>query len=209
MERTPVVLPERFERRRTKEVRVGDVVIGGDKPIVVQSMSATSTQDVDATVIQAKALHAAGPYVIVRVAVDSIKDAKALPQIREQTQANLSVDLQENYRLAANAAPYVDKIRYNPGHLYHHEKGKPVRDKVGFIAEAAEKHGCAIRIGVNCGSVDPELAGKFGDDTITPMIESAAQHCQILDDLGFTQYVVSLKDSDPKKVIEANTRFAK
>jgi (E)-4-hydroxy-3-methylbut-2-enyl-diphosphate synthase len=105
-------------------------------------------------------------------------------------------------------------VRYNPGHLYHHEKQKPVRDKVAFIAEAVAANDCAMRVGVNCGSVDPEMQAKFegadppGLEGVTAMVESALQHCQYLDDLGFKRYVVSLKDSDPRKVIEGNTRFA-
>src|SRR5690606_8146979 len=98
--------------------------------------------------------------------------------------------------------------------LYHHEKHKSIREKVAFIAETAEKHDLALRVGVNCGSVDPEMAEKFeGADEpllegVTAMVESALEHCAILDDLGFTRYVVSLKDSDPRKVIKGNTRFA-
>ena len=83
-----------------------------------------------------------------------------------------------------------------------------MREKVRFIVETARAHGCAIRIGVNCGSVDPLLAERFPDDDVQAMVESALEHCALLDDLGFTQYVVSLKDSDPNKVIEANARFA-
>ena len=207
-ERAQNITPEKPIRRITRGVKVGNLTIGGDAPIVVQSMTATRTQDVAATVDQINALEAAGAG-IVRIAVDSPKDAQALAQIRARTSSNLSVDLQENWRLAPLVAPYVDKIRYNPGHLYHHESNKSVRDKVAFIADAAHRNNCAIRIGVNCGSVDPELANRFGDDTISPMVLSAMEHCQILDDIGFESYVVSLKDSDPQKVVEANTRFAK
>ena len=96
-------------------------------------MCATRTQDVDATVEQAEAIRRAGAG-LVRVAVDSPKDVEALAEVRRQTPANLVVDLQENYRLAATVAPHVDKVRYNPGHLYHHEKEKPVREKVRFLA---------------------------------------------------------------------------
>ncbi|HZI94647.1 MAG TPA: flavodoxin-dependent (E)-4-hydroxy-3-methylbut-2-enyl-diphosphate synthase, partial [Patescibacteria group bacterium] len=189
-------------RNPTTSVRIGRVSIGSAHPIAVQSMTATRTQDIEATVSQVLQLEQAGAD-IVRIAVDSAKDAEALSRIRERTRANLSVDLQENYRLATVVAPHVDKIRYNPGHLYHHEKSKSVRDKVAFIVEAAARHDCAIRVGVNCGSVDPDKAGRFGDDTIAPMIASALEHCAMLDDLGFTRYVVSLKDSDPNKVIDA------
>ena len=195
-------------RNPTRSVRIGDVVIGDGHPIAVQSMTATKTQDVDATVAQINALHAAGAD-IVRVAVDNNKDAAALAAIRKQTPANLSVDLQENYRLAADVAPHVDKIRYNPGHLYHHERDKPWQEKVRFLVEIARKHGCAIRVGVNCGSVDPAKAEKYDtDDSISPMLESGWDHCAFLDELGFHDYCVSLKDSDPQKVIEVNQRFA-
>jgi len=194
-------------RNPTTSVRIGRVSIGSAHPVAVQSMTATKTQDIEATVAQVRQLEAAGAD-IVRIAVDSAKDAEALSLIRERTQANLSVDLQENYRLASAVAPHVDKIRYNPGHLYHHEKKKAVRDKVAFIVEAAARHDCAIRVGVNCGSVDPDKAGLFGADSIAPMVESALEHCAMLDELGFARYVVSLKDSDPNKVIEANKRFA-
>src|SRR5207249_1468187 len=91
---------------------------------------------------------------------------------------------------------------------YHHYLSKPVRAKVAFLAEAAARHDCALRDGGNCGSVDPDKAGRFGDDSAGEMVASALEHCDILDRLGFTRYVVSLKDSDPVKVIDANRRFA-
>lgn len=195
-------------RNPTRAVQIGSCVVGAGNPIAVQSMTATHTQDVAATVAQANDLHAAGADV-VRIAVDSTKDAEALAEIRKQTPANLSVDLQENYRLCVQVAPSVDKIRYNPGHLYHHERTKPWQDKVRFIVDTAAANDCAIRIGVNCGSVDPDKLGKFPeDDSISPMLASAWEHCELLDKLGFTRYVVSLKDSDPAKVIEVNKRFA-
>ena len=134
----------------------------------------------------------------------------ALAEIRRRTRANLSVDLQENYRLAAEVAPWVDKIRYNPGHLYHHERQQPWQDKVRFLADAAGRHDCALRVGVNCGSVDPAERDKFAaDDAIRPMLQSALDHCELLDRLGFTRYCVSLKDSDPAAVVEVNRLFAR
>ena len=193
----------------TRPVKIGSVTIGGGNPIVVQSMCATKTTDVDATVAQAEALHAAGAG-IVRIAVDSNKDAEALSAIRRATAANLSVDLQENYRVAAVVAPWVDKIRYNPGHLYHHERNRPWQDKVRFLVDVAAEHDCAVRVGVNCGSVDPVKRRKYDDhDSIGPMLESALEHAELLDELGFTRFCVSLKDSDPRLVIKVNRRFAK
>jgi (E)-4-hydroxy-3-methylbut-2-enyl-diphosphate synthase len=195
-------------RNPTRAVRVGSATIGGGAPIAVQSMTATRTQDIDATVAQVNALHAAGADV-VRIAVDNQKDAAALAEIRRQTAANLSVDLQENYRLAELVAPHVDKVRYNPGHLYHHEREKPWREKVRYLAQVAVDNDCAMRVGVNCGSVDPaKLDEHEGADSLAPMLESAWEHCAALDELGFTRYCVSLKDSDPQKVIEVNRRFA-
>ncbi len=194
-------------RNPTRAVRVGPVTIGGGSPIAVQSMAATKTQDIEATVRQVQLLEAAGAD-IVRIAVDSRKDVEALAEVRARTSATLSVDLQENYRLAEIVAPHVDKVRYNPGHLWHHERDKPTREKVAFLAEIAERNDCAIRVGVNCGSVDPVMIERFGGDDVAAMVESALEHCAMLDDLGFTRYVVSLKDSDWLKVVEGNRRFS-
>ena len=197
-----------IERNPTRTVKIGSVTIGAGFDIAVQSMTATRTQDIDATVSQIRALVDAGAD-IVRVAIDSQKDADALIEIRSQVEGNLSVDLQENYRLAEVIAPHVQKLRYNPGHLYHHEHEKPWEEKVRYIADVAKDNDCAMRVGVNCGSVDPDKKAKYADDdSISPMLESAWNHCQLLDDYGFTRYCVSLKDSDPQKVIEVNKRFA-
>ncbi|QDV74603.1 flavodoxin/ferredoxin-dependent (E)-4-hydroxy-3-methylbut-2-enyl-diphosphate synthase [Botrimarina mediterranea] len=201
-----------IKRNPTRPVRIGSITIGADNVIAVQSMTATSTQDIDATVALVNRMADGGPGVgadVVRIAVDSKADAAALAEIRKQTTANLSVDLQENYRLAELVAPHVDKLRYNPGHLYHHERDKPWQEKVAYLIGVARDNDCAIRVGVNCGSVDPAKKAKYApEDSIGPMLESALDHCAYLDELGFTRYCVSLKDSDPKLVVEVNTRFA-
>lgn len=195
-------------RNPTRSVQIGSIFIGSEHPIAVQSMTATHTTNIDATVAQIHDLAAAGADVI-RIAVDSKKDVDALTEIRRQTSANLVVDLQENYRLAELVAPRVNKIRYNPGHLYHHERDKPWQEKVEYLAHIAKEFDCAMRVGVNCGSVDPAKKEKYDPaDSITPMLESAWEHCDFLDSLNFTRYCVSLKDSDPQKVIEVNKRFA-
>ncbi|MGA8810317.1 MAG: (E)-4-hydroxy-3-methylbut-2-enyl-diphosphate synthase [Thermoanaerobaculia bacterium] len=198
-----------MKARQTREVRIGNVTIGANHPIAVQSMTATKTQDVAATIRQVELLEAAGADVI-RIAIDTPKDVTALAEVRAaRPNANLVIDLQENYRLAERVAPFVQKLRYNPGHLYHIERDKPVSEKVAYLVDVARAHGCAIRIGVNAGSVDPEKLDKYPKhDSISPMLDSALEHCLMLDDLGFDQYVVSLKDSDPNKVIDANIRFA-
>ncbi len=197
-----------IQRNPTREVQIGSIAIGNGHPIAVQSMTATKTQNIDATVELVRHLQEAGADVI-RIAVDSQKDAAALREIAAQTEANLSVDLQENYRLAEVVAPHVQKIRYNPGHLYHHERQKPWQEKVAYLVGVARDHDCAMRVGVNCGSVDPAKIDKYDEhDSISPMLESAFEHCDYLDSLGFTRYCVSLKDSDPRKVVEVNRRFA-
>ncbi|MFQ5717428.1 MAG: (E)-4-hydroxy-3-methylbut-2-enyl-diphosphate synthase [Nitrospinales bacterium] len=193
--------------RKTRKINIGSLTIGGDSPIAVQSMAATRTQDLQATGSQIRILEEAGADVI-RIAVDSEADIQALKQLRQQTRGVLSVDLQENYRLAQTVAPLVEKIRYNPGHLYHLEKHKTIREKVEFIVNAAKQNNCAIRIGVNCGSIDPDYKERFKDDEIEGMVRCAADHCRMLDEMGFENYCVSLKDSDARKVIEANRKFA-
>lgn len=195
-------------RNATRSVQIGSVTIGGNEPLAIQSMTATATTDIEATTGQVNDLYEAGADV-VRIAVDSRHDAEALAEIRKGTDANLAVDLQENYRLAEVVAPSVDKIRYNPGHLYHHERTKPWEEKVRYLAGIAGEHDCAMRVGVNCGSVDPAKVDQFtDDDSISPMLASAWEHCELLDSIGFTRYCVSLKDSDPQKVVVVNKRFA-
>jgi (E)-4-hydroxy-3-methylbut-2-enyl-diphosphate synthase len=199
MEATPT-------RRMTRAVRVGRIRIGGDAAVAVQSMCATKTRDIDATVAQTQQLACAGAAV-VRIAVDNEKEVEALREIRGQTNVALAVDLQENYRLAAKVGAFVDKIRYNPGHLHHVERDKSVADKVRWLAAVARDSDCAIRIGVNCGSVAPEFLARYPDQ-LEALVQSALSHCTLMEDAGFERFVVSLKDSDPQKVVEANTRFA-
>jgi len=193
--------------RHTRTIRIRDLQVGGAAPIAVQSMAATRTSDLAATLRQIRILEAAGADLI-RIAVDNKTDVEALAQLRTQTDARLSVDLQESYRLAELVAPHVDKIRYNPGHLHHHEKHKDMRSKVAWIVEQAARHGCAIRIGINAGSIAPEYDARFPDDHVSAIVACAIDHCAIVDALGFTDYVVSIKDSDPRLVIDANSRFA-
>jgi (E)-4-hydroxy-3-methylbut-2-enyl-diphosphate synthase len=197
-----------MQPRKTRKIRIGKLVIGGDSPIAVQSMAATQTQDLTATARQIEVLEKANADVI-RIAVDSEKDVEALKELRKQfPDSTWSVDLQENYKLAPIVAPWVDKIRYNPGHLFHLEKDKTIREKVEFIVEAARKNDCAIRIGVNCGSVDPDYKERYKDDSTESMVRCAVDHCEMLDEMKFENYCVSLKDSDSAKVIDANRRFA-
>ncbi|HTO09624.1 MAG TPA: (E)-4-hydroxy-3-methylbut-2-enyl-diphosphate synthase [Myxococcota bacterium] len=194
-------------RNATRAVRAGPVQIGGGAAISVQSMCATHTQEVERTVEQVERLAKSGA-ALVRVAVDSKADAEALAEIHQRTSVPIVVDLQEHYRLAPLVAPHVAKLRYNPGHLHHHERDKKMRDKVKWIADVAGRAGCALRVGVNCGSVAPEYAERFPNDSIDAIVACAVDHCGMLDELGFHNFVVSIKDSDPANVIAANERFA-
>ncbi len=172
-------------------------------------MFAPRTNHVDKTLAQTPKLADAGAGIL-RKAMDNEKEIPALKEIRAQTKGIvLSVDLQENYKLAPRVAPHVDKIRYNPGHLHHLEKSKTIGQKVKWLVEVARDHNLAIRIGVNCGSVAPAFIDKYPGDQLAAIVESAAYHCELMDDLGFTRFVVSLKDSDPNKVMDANRRFSK
>ena len=197
------------ERNPTRSVTIGSVTIGSKHPIAVQSMTATATTNIEETTAQVTALTDAGADV-VRIAADSKQDAAAIIEISKRTNANIAVDLQENYRLAELVAPHIEKLRYNPGHLYHHEREKPWQEKVQYLLDIAGANNCAMRVGVNCGSVDPTKLEQYAKtDSIRPMIESALEHSDELDSRGFDQFCVSLKDSDPNKVIAANKEFAR
>lgn len=196
--------------RKTRTIHIRDLKVGGSAPIAVQSMAATRTRDIDATLRQIDILDRAGADLI-RIAVDNKADVDALAEIRTRTRdrnIRLSVDLQESYRLAEFVAPHVDKIRYNPGHLHHVEPTKSVREKVTWIVEQARKHGNALRIGVNAGSIAPDYKERFGEDHVGAIAQCAIDHCAIVDELGFVDYCVSIKDSDPRLVVDANSRFA-
>jgi (E)-4-hydroxy-3-methylbut-2-enyl-diphosphate synthase len=200
-------MPHPLDCRQTRSIAVGSVRVGGDAPLVVQSMCATKTRAIEATVAQCEQLRRAGAG-IVRIAIDNEKEVAAVREIRRQTTATLAVDLQENYRLASAVAPYVDKIRYNPGHLHHVEREKSIADKVAWLVAVARDTDTAVRIGVNCGSIAPAFLERYPGDQLEALVQSALHHCGLMEDLGFDRFVVSLKDSDPDKVIAANRRFA-
>ena len=192
--------------RKTRKIQIGTVSVGGDAPIAVQSMCATHTTNIPATLEQIRLLENAGADLI-RVAVDSKADVDALREIRKETEANLVVDLQENYRLAKDLAPFIQKFRYNPGHLHHHERKVPVEDKVKMLIEIAAGNDCAIRIGVNFGSLDPKLREE-GVDSATIALQSACDHVEMVEKLGFERFVVSLKSSHQDAVVVLNKQFS-
>ena len=193
-------------RKNTWLVRAGDQEIGARRPVLVQSMCATQTKDVAATVNQINTLkyHGAG---LIRVAVDSKADVEALVKIREMTDAALVVDIQEAFRLVPEVAPYVQKIRYNPGHLYHTYNDLTEAEKVEWIVKAAKKYGLALRIGVNFGSLDPHQKER-GGDSYEVALNSVRNHIRLMEKFSFENYVVSLKSSDPNEVIKINHCFS-
>jgi (E)-4-hydroxy-3-methylbut-2-enyl-diphosphate synthase len=191
--------------RQSRKISIGSLFLGGDAPIALQSMCATRTTDIEATLRQIRLLESAGADMI-RVAIDSKRDVEALREIRKETTANLVVDLQENYRLAKEVAPFVEKFRYNPGHLHHHQQQVPVSEKVKFLVDTAGEHDCALRIGVNFGSLDPSLR-ESEEDNRAAAVRSAFEHVELVEEFGFTRFVVSLKSSDPLAVVEVNKRF--
>lgn len=195
-----------IKRKKTRAVPVGSIVLGDLNPIAVQSMCATKTQDVESTSRMIERLKDHGADII-RIAVDSKRDVEAVAEIRKRVKANLVVDLQESYRFAELIAPHVDKIRYNPGHLHHHEKETPVFDKVKTIVNAARNHDCAVRIGVNFGSLDPSQKEQH-ESSIEAALNSVDQHIGFMNDLNFDRFVVSLKSSNPNDVVEINKIFS-
>ncbi len=183
-----------IRRYPTRKIYVGNVPVGGDAPISVQSMTYSRTADVSATVEQINRLHFAGAD-IVRVAVPDYEDAYALKEIRAQTSLPLVADIHFNYRLALIAAEHVDCIRINPGNIG--EKGR-----VKEVVKACKERGIPIRIGVNCGSLEKEFEQKYGQ-TARGMVQSAMYNIKFLEDLDFTDIKVSLKASDVERTVEA------
>ena len=183
-----------IKRYKTNKIYIGDVAVGGDAPISVQSMTYSKTHDVKATVEQIKRLHFAG-CDIVRVAVPDYEDANALKAIKEQIKLPLVADIHFNYRLAVIAAEVVDCIRINPGNIGNKERVKEV-------VKACQNRNIPIRIGVNSGSLEKEFDIKYGA-TAKGMVESALYNIKYLEDLGFSDIKVSLKASDVERTVEA------
>lgn len=195
-------------RRKTREVKVGDVVIGGCNPITVQTMTATDTADAASTIAQIEGLVEAGAE-IMRLTVDTPKAAAALPAIRERCPIPLVADIHFNHRLALEAAPYVDKIRINPGNIGSEERVKAVIDR-------ADEFDLPIRVGVNNGSLEKEIGIKYGahveEGILMPpeegyppeaLVESALRNIEILESHGFTRTIISVKSSNVPLMIRA------
>ncbi|GIN10624.1 4-hydroxy-3-methylbut-2-en-1-yl diphosphate synthase (flavodoxin) [Shouchella clausii] len=189
-------MAERVHRKNTRPVKVGNLTIGGNDEIIIQSMTTTKTHDVEATVAEINRLEEAGCQ-IVRVACPDMRAAEAISEIKKRINIPLVVDIHFNYKFALKAIEGgADKIRINPGNI-----GK--RENVEAVVKAAKEKGIPIRIGVNAGSLERHLLEKYGYPTADAMVESALHHIRILEELDFHDIIVSMKASDVRLAIEA------
>lgn len=194
-------------RHRTREVRVGDKVVGGNNPVWVQSMTTTDTFDVDATVAQIKRLEEAG-CELVRVTVPKPEDAGALTAIRERIGIPLICDIHFDYRMALLALDHpVDKIRINPGNIIPPRSNDYTRFKQ--VVRKAKDRGLPMRVGVNAGSLERDLVEKYGFPCPPAMVESAIRFIEIAEAEGYHNIIVSLKSSDVVTVVDAYRLFAR
>lgn len=188
-------------RNKTRQVKVGNVLIGGDAPITVQSMTTTKTHDVTATLHEVERLEEAGCQII-RITVPDKKAANALHEIKKRMTVPLVADIHFNYRMALEAVDAgADKIRINPGNI----GGK---DRVKEVLKKVKGAGLPIRIGVNAGSLEKELIEKYGYPTAEAMVESASQHINICKEYDFDNIIVSLKASNAQLMIESYRLFS-
>jgi (E)-4-hydroxy-3-methylbut-2-enyl-diphosphate synthase len=191
-----------FKRHKTREVKVGNLVVGGDNPIWVQSMTTPDTHDLEATVAQIHRLEEAG-CEIVRVTVPKPQDAAVLSEIKKRIHIPLICDIHFDYKMALAALDHpVDKIRINPGNIGGYERYRQVIRK-------AKNKGLPMRIGVNAGSLEREMAEKYGFPCPPAMVDSALRYLEIAESEGYHDIIVSLKSSDVITAVEAYRLYAK
>ena len=191
-----------IKRRKTRQIQIGSVAVGGDAPISVQSMTNTETCDVDATVAQVNAIAEAGAD-IVRVSVPSMDAAEAFKAIRARVSVPLVADIHFDYKIALKVAEYgVDCLRINPGNI-----GR--EDRVRSVIDSCRDKGIPIRIGVNAGSLGKDLQRKYGEPTAEALVESAMRHIDILDKLDYQEFKLSVKASEVFMAVEAYRLISK
>ena len=189
-------------RDNTKVIQIGNRVIGGGNPVLIQSMCNTKTENVEATVAQILKLEAAG-CEIIRVAVPTMEAAAAIREIKKQIHIPLVADIHFDYRLAIAAIESgADKIRINPGNIGS-------RDRVQAVVETAKQYGVPIRVGVNSGSLEKELLEKYGGVTAEAIVESAKKQIAFIEEFGYDNIVVSIKSSDVMMCVKAHELMAK
>ena len=186
---------------KTREIRIGTVVIGGDHPIAIQSMTNTKTEDIEATVAQIKKLTQAG-CEIIRCAVPTMEAAKALAGIKKEITIPLVADIHFDYRLAIAAIENgADKIRINPGNIGGAEN-------IRKVVDCAKSHGVPIRVGVNSGSLEKELVEKYGGVTAEGLVESALDKVRMIEEYDYHNLVISIKSSDVLMCVKAHELLA-
>ena len=186
-----------MERKITKTVRIGDRVIGGGHPILIQSMTNTRTEDSKATIAQIRRLSDAG-CDIIRCSVPTMEAARALTEIKKQTDLPVVADIHFDYRLAIAAMEHgADKIRINPGNIGS-------RERVKAVVDTAKERGIPIRVGVNSGSLEKELVEKYRGVTAEGIVESAISKVKLIEDMGYDQLVISIKSSDVLMCVRAH-----
>ena len=190
-----------MERKKTKEIHIGNKVIGNGAPILIQSMTNTKTQDVAATVDQIHRLTAAG-CDIIRCAVPDMEAAKAFSQIKKEITIPLVADIHFDYRIAIAALENeADKIRINPGNIGS-------KDRVRAVVDAARERNVPIRVGVNGGSLEKELVEKYHGVTAEGIVESALDKVRLIEDMGYDNLVISIKSSDVMMCVKAHELIA-
>lgn len=191
-----------MERQKTKKIQVGNIYIGGDSPIAVQSMTNTDTRDIKATVSQILGLEEAG-CDIIRCAVPDMEAADALKFISKEIHIPLVADIHFDYRLAlASIENGVSALRINPGNIGS-------KDKIAAVAEACKNKNIPVRIGVNSGSLEKDILGKHGKVCPEALVESALRHVEILENLNFYNIVISIKSSNVMQMIESYRLISK
>jgi (E)-4-hydroxy-3-methylbut-2-enyl-diphosphate synthase len=185
-----------MRRKMTKKVKVGDIFIGGNAPISVQSMTNTDTRNINATINQIKELEDSG-CDLVRIAIPNMEAARAVKSIVDESNIPIIADIHFDYRLALEVIKNgIDKLRLNPGNIGEHHR-------VVQVVNAAKERHIPIRIGVNAGSIDPDILKKYQGVNAQAMVESACEHIKILEDLNYDQVIISLKASSVPLTIQA------
>ena len=191
-------MEDKMIRKQTREVRIGNRVIGGQNPILIQSMANTRTEDVKGTIAQIQKLTAAG-CEIIRCAVPTMEAAEALADIKKGITIPLVADIHFDYRLAIAAMEHgADKIRINPGNIGS-------RERIQAVVDAAKERGIPIRVGVNSGSLEKELVEKYHGVTPEGLVESAMDKVHIIEGMGYDNLVISIKSSDVLMCVKAHT----
>ncbi len=191
-----------MERKHTKTVRIGNRTIGGGRPVLIQSMTNTHTEDIEATVAQINRLAAAG-CDIIRSTVPSMEAARAFGEIKKRIAIPIVADIHFDYRLAIAAMENgADKIRINPGNI-------GAKERVKAVVDVAKERGVPIRVGVNSGSLEKELLEKYGGVTAQGLVESALNQVKVIEDMGYDNLVISIKSSDVLMCVRTHELIAR